>query len=157
VKDSDGDGIADADDRCPSQAGVPAEQGCPPARAAINAETGKIDIKEKVFFDTGKATIQPRSFKLLDDVASLLAANLNVGPIAIEGHTDDRGAADYNRTLSKQRAEAVKAYLVGKGIQPARLDAKGLGPDRPAEPNATAAGREANRRVEFVIENLKKP
>ncbi|HSN93334.1 MAG TPA: OmpA family protein [Anaeromyxobacteraceae bacterium] len=154
-KDSDGDGIIDAQDRCPKEPGVPAEQGCPPARAKISAETGKIDIKEKVFFDTGKSTIQPRSFGLLDDVAALLVANPKVGPVTVEGHTDDRGPAELNRTLSQARAEAVKAYLVGKGVDASRLEAKGFGPDRPAQPNTTKAGREANRRVEFVITGLK--
>jgi outer membrane protein OmpA-like peptidoglycan-associated protein len=153
--DKDGDGVLDADDRCPDQPGVPDAQGCPPQRAEIKVDeaTGaaKIDIKEKVFFDTGKSTIQPRSFPLLDDVAKLIVANPKTGTIAVEGHTDDRGPAELNRTLSQARADAVKAYLVEKGVDAARLEAKGFGPDRPAEPNTTAKGREANRRVEFVI------
>jgi OOP family OmpA-OmpF porin len=149
--DSDGDGIPDAEDKCPQQAGVPAEKGCPPARAAINVETKKIEIKEKVYFDTGKSTIQQRSNALLDDVAALLVANPKAGNVTIEGHTDDRGPAEYNRTLSKARAEAVKAYLVQKGVAADRLETAGFGPDRPAQPNTTAAGREANRRVEFVL------
>jgi outer membrane protein OmpA-like peptidoglycan-associated protein len=149
--DSDGDGIVDAEDKCPQQAGVPAEGGCPPARAQINVETKKIELKEKVFFDSGKSTIQQRSFALLDDVAALLVANPNAGNVTIEGHTDDRGPAEYNRTLSKARADAVKAYLVGKGVAADRLETAGFGPDRPAQPNTTAAGREANRRVEFQL------
>lgn len=149
--DADGDGVPDDEDKCPQLAGVPAEHGCPPARAQINVQSGKIDITEKVFFDTGKATIQKRSYKLLDDVAALLAANAKVATVAVEGHTDDRGAAEVNRKLSLARAEAVKAYLVEKGVAAGRLEAKGFGPDRPAQPNKTAAGREANRRVEFVI------
>lgn len=150
--DTDADGIADAQDRCPQQAGIPAEQGCPPARAQINVETKKIEIAEKVFFDTGKATIQARSFALLDDVAALLVANTSVASVVVEGHTDNRGSEAVNRKLSLARAEAVKAYLVQKNVDAARLEAKGIGPDRPAQPNGTAAGREANRRVEFVIQ-----
>lgn len=156
LPDSDGDGILDAQDKCPKQAGVPSEQGCPPARAQVNVETGKIDIKEKVYFDTGKATIQARSFKLLDDVAALLVASKGLTGIVIEGHTDNTGAADYNRTLSQQRADAVKTYLVGKGVAADRLEAKGYGPDQPAQPNTTRAGREANRRVEFTIKGIAK-
>lgn len=149
--DRDGDGIPDAEDKCPDQPGVAAEQGCPPKRAQVNVQTGKIDIKEKVFFDIGKATIQARSNALLDDVAALLVANKGISNVEIQGHTDNTGAADYNRQLSQQRADAVKGYLVSKGVDAGRLEAKGYGPDQPAQPNTTAAGREANRRVEFVI------
>lgn len=149
--DDDGDGVVNGKDRCPLQAGIPAEQGCPPSLAQVNVETGKIDIQEKVFFDTDKSTIQERSFKLLDDVAALLVANPKVGPIVVEGHTDSTGPAELNRELSLERAKAVKAYLVEKGVAAERLEPKGFGPDRPAQPNTTEEGREANRRVEFVI------
>jgi outer membrane protein OmpA-like peptidoglycan-associated protein len=150
--DTDGDGIPDYLDKCPDQPGVAEYQGWPPpapSRAEIGA--GKIDIEEKVYFDTGKAVIQQRSHALLDDVARLIVANPQVGVIRIEGHTDDRGSAQLNRRLSLARAEAVRGYLVSQGVDAARLQAQGFGPDRPAQPNTTAAGREANRRVEFVI------
>lgn len=154
--DSDGDGVLDADDKCPNQPGVPAEQGCPPARAQINVETKKIEITEKVYFDSNKAAIQERSFKLLDDVAALLVANPSVATVVIEGHTDDRGEAEYNKSLSQRRAEAVKTYLVDKGVAEGRLVPEGFGEERPAQPNTTAAGREANRRVEFLIRDAAK-
>ncbi|HSM93228.1 MAG TPA: OmpA family protein [Anaeromyxobacteraceae bacterium] len=149
--DRDGDGIPDAEDKCPDQPGVAAEQGCPPQRAQVNVETGKIEIKEKVYFDVGKATIQARSNALLDDVAALLVASKGIALVEVQGHTDNTGAAEFNRKLSQDRADAVKSYLVGKGVDAGRLEAKGYGPDQPAQPNTTAAGREANRRVEFVI------
>jgi outer membrane protein OmpA-like peptidoglycan-associated protein len=153
--DTDGDGIIDPEDRCPDRPGVPAEAGCPPARAEI--VQGRIDLKERVFFDTSKATIQRRSYQLLDDVAALLVANPGVTGIEIQGHTDDRGAADMNKALSQRRADAVKDYLVSKGVAADRLVAVGYGEEQPAEPNTTAAGRDANRRVEFVIRGIPKP
>jgi OmpA-OmpF porin, OOP family len=152
--DSDGDGITDDEDKCPDQPGIAELQGCPPARAEIKG--GKIDIHEKVFFDTNKATVQQRSFGLLDDVSKLIVANPNVGKIRIEGHTDDRGAAALNRKLSQARADAVRDYLVARGVDGGRLETQGFGPDQPAQSNKTAAGREANRRVEFSILGIDK-
>jgi outer membrane protein OmpA-like peptidoglycan-associated protein len=121
-----------------------------PARVAI--AKGKIELKEKVFFDTGKATIKPVSYGLLDEAAALLKAHPEVKRVTVEGHTDNRGAADFNTSLSQSRAEAVRTYLVGKGVEADRLDAKGFGPTRPIGDNKTAKGREENRRVEFTIE-----
>lgn len=151
--DTDGDGIPDHLDKCPLVAGVAAEGGCPPptAKAKLNVETKKIDILEKVYFDTGKATIQPRSFALLDAVAQVLKDNAQVTRVLVEGHTDDTGPAELNTRLSGERADAVKAYLVGKGVDGARLDSKGFGPSRSVGDNKTKAGREQNRRVEFTI------
>lgn len=155
VTDGDGDGIADAQDRCPSEPGAADAQGCPPPRAELGA--GRIDLRERVYFDFGKAFVQQRSFPLLDEVARLLAANPQVGRVRVEGHTDDRGEAAANRRLSQARAEAVKAYLVEHGVDTARLEVRGFGPDQPAEPNTTAAGRDANRRVEFTILEVTPP
>jgi outer membrane protein OmpA-like peptidoglycan-associated protein len=78
-------------------------------------------------------------------------AHPGAGVIRVEGHTDDRGRDDYNLDLSQRRAEAVKAYLIGKGVPPERLEAKGFGETQPLKPNTTQRNRAANRRVEFVI------
>ncbi len=111
----------------------------------------KIEISERVFFDTGRSTIQARSFSLLDDVAKVFQANLDITKVEVAGHTDSQGSDASNLKLSQSRAEAVVVYLIGKGIDPARLDAKGYGESTPIADNATSAGRAENRRVEFVI------
>ncbi len=149
--DTDGDGVPDHQDKCPTLAGVAAEAGCPPAKAKRNTATGKIDILEKVYFDTSKATIQDRSYPLLDEVAGVLKNHPELTRVVVEGHTDNTGAADFNTWLSGERAKAVKAYLVGKGIEAGRLDSKGFGPSKPVGDNKTKEGREQNRCGEFTI------
>lgn len=155
AKDGDGDGVADHLDKCPDVAGVAEQQGCEQAKAVLS-ET-KIELKEAVYFDSGKATIKPVSFELLDDVAAILQRNPQVKKVVIEGHTDSTGAAEVNRRLSQARADAVKAYLVEKGVEAARLETAGFGPDRPIADNKTKAGRDQNRRVEFNVGEIAKP
>jgi outer membrane protein OmpA-like peptidoglycan-associated protein len=74
-----------------------------------------------------------------------------VGKVVVEGHTDNVGKAAVNQKLSQGRADSVMKYLVGKGVAPSRLEAKGYGESKPVADNATAKGREANRRVELRI------
>jgi outer membrane protein OmpA-like peptidoglycan-associated protein len=104
-----------------------------------------------VFFDTGKATIQARSFGLLDDVAAAFAQNPDILKVEVAGHTDSQGADAANLTLSQKRADAVVAYLINKGIGPERLSPVGFGEGKPIASNETADGRAENRRVEFTI------
>ncbi len=152
VKDSDGDTVPDDLDNCPKEKGEPANQGCPKAQKQLVVITReKLVIKEKVFFDTGKATIKEKSFELLTQVARVLAEHPEIQHVVIEGHTDNVGKPDANRVLSQRRAESVRDFLTAKGVAASRLEPKGFGPDRPADVNTTAAGRENNRRVEFVV------
>jgi outer membrane protein OmpA-like peptidoglycan-associated protein len=148
--DNDKDGVPDASDKCPNQAGPASNDGCPPKFALINVTEEKIELKQAVFFQTGQAIILAKSHGLLDEVAAALLARPTMR-VRIEGHTDNRGSQNYNRRLSQSRAEAVKAYLVSKGIASDRMESKGYGPDRAIDSNNTIAGREHNRRVEFVI------
>jgi len=112
----------------------------------------RIDIRDSVYFDTGKASIQERSFELLDEVASLLDAHPELTKMRVEGHTDSRGSASSNKTLSQKRADSVKQYLVDKGIEEVRLSAVGFGEEKPLDEAKTSAAYEKNRRVDFFVE-----
>jgi outer membrane protein OmpA-like peptidoglycan-associated protein len=112
----------------------------------------KIEISQKVMFDTGKATIKTESDALLKDVAAVILEGKEIKKIKIEGHTDNVGKDKANKKLSQQRADSVKAFLVGVGVNGDLLEAVGYGEERPIDSNDTDEGKEANRRVEFNIE-----
>ncbi|MFY0583602.1 OmpA family protein [Cystobacter fuscus] len=133
--DKDKDGVADALDNCPSEAGVATNQGCPAGRPQLVAlQSGKLELKEQVAFANRKAVIQPSSFTMLDQVSSLLGQHPEFGRVIIEGHTDNRGNAAANRKLSLARAEAVKAYLVRKGVQARAWRRRAWVPTSPSAP-----------------------
>lgn len=149
--DTDKDGIPDKDDKCPYEPGPKENNGCPPPRKYINVTQEKIELLQKIQFATNKATINPGpSFELLDEVVSVLKSRPTMR-VHIEGHTDSRGTLKWNMELSKMRAEAVRQYLVNKGVEAERLTAEGYGPTRPIGDNKTKAGQDKNRRTEFVI------
>jgi outer membrane protein OmpA-like peptidoglycan-associated protein len=111
----------------------------------------KIEILEKVFFATGSARIQRKSFNLLDQVSSILKAHKELAKVRVEGHTDSQGNDASNLKLSQRRADSVVKYLVKAGVDEARLIGEGFGETAPVADNSTREGRDANRRVEFVI------
>ena len=152
VLDADKDGIPDDRDRCPAQAGIPPD-GCPKKYTLVEVKKDRIEIKQQVHFQSGKHRILPDSFGLLDQVVAVLKDNPAMR-ISIEGHTDSVGTEAFNMRLSQKRAEAVRAYLMQKGIAPDRLEAIGYGPTRPIASNKTAMGRGQNRRTEFRIVSL---
>jgi OmpA-OmpF porin, OOP family len=150
--DGDNDGILDPKDACPTEAGPAnpeaARNGCP----LVQVTREQIRITEQVQFATGKATIAAASTPLLEAIAKVLREHPELERVRVEGHTDDRGAAAYNRGLSRRRADAVMRWLVERGkIEPARLESVGVGPDRPIAGNDTVEGRQSNRRVELHI------
>ncbi len=150
--DGDSDGVPDRVDNCPKEPGDKENQGCPAAKKQLVIITdAKLIIKDKVFFDTGKATIQAKSNALLDQVANVLNEHPAITMVQVEGHTDNVGSPENNKTLSQNRANAVVGYLVKKGVADTRLKPVGFGQDRPADTNDTPAGRDNNRRVEFNI------
>lgn len=100
-------------------------------------------------FETGKSTIKPESAKIVEEIATMLKSNPAL-KVSIEGHTDNVGTPAANKTLSDSRAKAVMSALIAKGIEAARLTAKGWGQDKPVADNATEDGKAKNRRVEIV-------
>ena len=166
--DSDGDGVPDYLDKCPgTPAGVKVDRyGCPPppvvkwivpqaAASAIEAaivEKGRATIN--VQFDNAKSIVKKNYHEEIAKLAAVIKKYPDL-KITIEGHTDDVGGLTYNEKLSQRRADAVKNYLVAKfGIKASRLNAKGYGPIRPIESNATKEGRQKNRRVEAAADYI---
>jgi len=161
--DTDGDGITDSKDKCPTVYAKTAD-GCPapepvaepapapappPAPAPAAAPAPKKLVLEGVNFDHDRATLRQDAYPILDQAAEALKEWGDV-KVEVNGYTDSRGKDRYNLRLSQRRAEAVRNYLIGKGIAPERLIAKGFGESRPVADNKTEEGRFKNRRVELV-------
>jgi outer membrane protein OmpA-like peptidoglycan-associated protein len=150
--DSDQDGIPDAVDACPKMPGKPnkdpKKNGCP---LFIEGDGTVVRVLQQVHFAFGTANILPDSFPVLQEVADYLKANKGIKRMAVEGHTDNKGSADLNKSLSQQRANSVMTWLTQHGIEKDRVEAHGYGMEKPIEDNNTDAGRAKNRRVEFHI------
>jgi outer membrane protein OmpA-like peptidoglycan-associated protein len=116
----------------------------------VNPEEVLNDVFDNLTFDTGKATIKESSFPYLDKLVELLVKK-PTWKLNILGHTDNKGGDALNLALSKNRALAVKTYLVGKTIAGDRITTDGFGATKPIADNNTPEGREKNRRVEFFI------
>ena len=118
---------------------------------AVTVKRDRIDLSDNIYFELDSAVISGESFGLLDAVSAALQAHPEVLLVRIEGHTDSRGEAAYNQTLSESRSASVVAYLVKAGIPADRLLASGFGESVPVNPAETEAAWEANRRVEFLV------
>ena len=143
--DSDGDGVIDAMDRCPN---TPAgdrvdSQGC---------SLPKVINLKGVNFDNDKDTLRPDAIAVLDEAAATLKRYPGM-KVEVAGHTDNRSSDAHNLDLSQRRAKAVMDYFVGKGVEAARLSAKGYGEAEPIADNGKAEGRAQNRRVELRVLN----
>lgn len=131
-----------------------------PATAAFQEVTKDVELKnvavgskiilKNIFFDFDKATLRPESTNELERLTKLLQ-DVPTLKIEIGGHTDSKGADDYNKKLSDNRAKAVVEYLVSKGISVSRLTSMGYGEEQPIATNDTEEGRQLNRRTEFKI------
>jgi OmpA-OmpF porin, OOP family len=150
LPDADKDGVADADDACPTVAAprTGPRPGCP-AAAQLTAKS--IALGEALRFRAGSSELEKESEALLAEVVTILRQNPSIVRLAVDGHTDDRGAEQTNLALSRGRAMAVVRWLNEHGIDARRTEARGFGPRQPIAGNDTEAGRAKNRRVEFVI------
>ncbi len=153
--DRDKDGTIDRDDLCPDTPGPKSNKGCP--EILNSSEKDIISRASKVLFDSGLATLRPESTETLDELAQLIkdkAQKYGKLRVRLEGHTDTDGAEESNLTLSRNRARAVKDYLVSKGIDIGTISTSGYGEERlKVSPERNPADKQANRRVEIAITN----
>jgi outer membrane protein OmpA-like peptidoglycan-associated protein len=176
--DTDGDGIPDLRDKCPSVFGIKLLDGCPQTEALVKEIQVRDTIRVQsppdtviivqeierikkgdtykpkgIHFVTGSAEIRVESELILDDIADWLKRNKNIS-VEVQGHTDRVGSDAANMKLSKERAESVMFYLIKNGVSPTRLSAKGFGESMPLDTSGTDKGTAKNRRIEFkIIEN----
>lgn len=146
--DRDGDRVADNDDKCPDAAGIVENKGCPPVKEEVKQLF--TEALQGIQFESAKSVIRPVSYPILDKVVQVMNEQVAY-LLEINGHTDNIGDKTFNLELSRQRAQAVKAYLESKGIQSTRLTANGFGDTQPVSDNNTSTGRALNRRVEFKV------
>lgn len=153
-KDSDMDGVTDDLDQCAEtdKAFQVDEKGCP----VMLTKTVSIDMK--VNFPTNSAVITDENLPEIKKLADFMQ-QFDKTSVTVEGHSDDRGRAEYNKTLSQKRADAVRTTLINKfGLDAQRVTAIGYGEERPVADNTTAEGRAANRRVVGVVKStIQKP
>ncbi len=134
---------------------APAPVAAPaPAPAPAPVVAAKVTYASDAFFDFDKAVLKPAGKAKLDDLVSRVKG-INLEVIIAVGHTDSVGSDAYNQKLSLKRAEAVKAYLVSKGIEKNRVYTEGKGEKQPVADNKTSAGRAKNRRVEIEVVGTK--
>ena len=137
--DVDADGIPDSKDACPTVKGTAALNGCPEfvGGAAI-----------PIPFEFNSSVLKTSAYPILDKLSSDLKANSST-IVQLDGHASAEGTDEYNMSLSRDRANSVKTYLVNSGIAAGRIATTAYGESRPVASNATEAGRTQNRRVEF--------
>lgn len=134
----------------PEPAPVPAPAPAPAPVPVPAPVSEKVTFSTDTFFDFDKAVLKPDGKEKLDELTSRLQG-MNLEVIVAVGHTDSIGTNTYNQKLSVRRAEAVKAHLVSKGIEPNRIYTEGKGESQPVAENKTSSGRAQNRRVEVEV------
>jgi len=137
-------------DGAPAPVAAPAPKAAEPAPAPQKPAASKVTYAADAFFDFDKSVLKPAGKAKLDDLVSKVQG-INLEVIIAVGHTDSIGTEAYNQKLSVRRAEAVKAYLVSKGIEKNRIYTEGKGKKQPVADNKTKEGRAKNRRVEIEV------
>jgi len=152
--DNDKDGIPDVKDKCPNEPenfnGKEDEDGCPD-KGGVIVQENNILILEKINFKTGSADILPESFGIVDAVADTMKGHPEFTVMEVQGHADERANDNFNLRLTQQRADAVVAALVKRGVAKDRLRAMGYGEYCPIEQASNAEAWDKNRRVEFKV------
>ncbi len=156
--DTDGDGIIDSNDKCPEDVGPASNEGCP-----LIEETVAVDVKlteeeaqivqdayDNLEFTSGKAVIAASSRASLTSLADVLKGKPSL-MLQVSGHTDSIGKIESNLKLSRDRANAVKDFLVKAGVLPSQIITEGFGASQPIATNETEEGRKLNRRVEMKV------
>lgn len=133
----------------PAPVAPPPPPPAPPAPAPVPTSE-KVTFAADAFFDFDKAILKPEAKVKLDDMASKLK-DVNLEVIVAVGHTDSVGTDEYNQKLSIRRSEAVKAYIISRGIDAKRVFSEGKGEKQPVADNKTKDGRAKNRRVEIEV------
>jgi outer membrane protein OmpA-like peptidoglycan-associated protein len=159
--DRDDDGVPDAEDACPDQRGGPdkdpAKNGCP----HVTVTAKEIVIQHQVQFRVGQSsldqTVDPVSDDLLTEVRNAILDNPDIELIEVQGHADVTGPEEFNQKLSEARADAVRRWLIKRGIPRRKLTSAGYGSKAPVASNDSEEGRQENRRVQFVIVRRKSP
>ena len=157
--DRDGDGIADASDRCPEQAetfnGEGDDDGCPD-RGRMVVEAAQIRVSEQVFFSANSVDVLPRSVPVIEATASILRANPQIQAVEVQGNASEEESGAWSLALN--RAATVRARLLAMGVAAERLRARSFGSTRPLAPGAAPADRARNRYVSFqIIEAPREP
>lgn len=143
--------LGESDVRLNDEAKVTLGMNKRPEKGQVKVQGNEIKVSRQVHFETDSAKILGDSNTLLEEIADVLARNPKIRKVEIQGHTDNTGTRERNQTLSEQRAQAVRAWLVSAGVEAGRLVAKGYGQDKPLGPNVTSAQKAKNRRVQFII------
>lgn len=152
IPDTDGDGIDDEHDSCRTVPGVKENNGCPAIKKEIKEKVNY--VAHNILFATASDRLTTESYLGLDELVAILKNHPEL-KISIEGYTDTVGTPERNVILSQKRADAVKNYLIFKGVEVNRVSAIGHGQEQPIEDNSTEEGRSANRRVELKLTSNK--